>query len=172
MGSNEYIWESNVSRGRSDILTPTATSYHKCYIFREQFIASFGVSDDLVNPSDVILWRFDKKQWQIILTDIDSRSRTVSDMIGEDIVYIGGAKWNNRASQNVNIMKLAERSTAKIDEFTFKPFAAAGVYHKNSFYLFGGGGADEVDGSLVQNHASDIFAKYTLGDSFPCSKGS
>ena len=72
----------------------------------------------------------------------------------------------------MNAVYLDERRFEEIDEWPFKPFAAAGVYHRNSFYVFGGGGSDLVDGSLIQNHASDIFVKYTLGSGFECSRGS
>ena len=42
----------------------------------------------------------------------------------------------------------------------------------NSLYSFGGAGSDYVDGSLNQNHASDIFTRYYMGEEYACSKGS
>ena len=69
-------------------------------------------------------------------------------------------------------MYLSERRWENLDTLSYYPYAAGGVYHKNSFYAFGGGGSDGINGILVQNQASDVFLKYTLGDDFPCSKGS
>jgi hypothetical protein len=48
-------------------------------------------------------------------------------------------------------------------------YAAAGVYFKNSFYVFGGGGAG-VDGSIKVSRSIDRFFKMTI-TSLPCSKG-
>ena len=41
----------------------------------------------------------------------------------------------------------------------------------NSIYSFGGAGSDWIDGSLIRNHASNVFIKYYLGGEFECSKG-
>ena len=67
---------------------------------------------------------------------------------------------------------MGDRSHEKIDNLSFNSYAAAGAYHKNSFFIFGGGGSDSEDGALIHNHASDVLVKYTLGEDFPCSKGS
>ena len=54
------------------------------------------------------------------------------------------------------MVNLTEKTWKNLDEWTFKPFASAGTYYGNIIYSFGGGGSDFVDGSLIQNHASDI----------------
>ena len=169
MGTHEYTWESSRV---SSLIAPKPSSYHKCYKFEDKLIAVLGMTDDLGNPKDVNMWNFKTKQWTVVVAGISSRSRTVADQIGNDIVYIGGASWNSYVVSDVNVIKLSERSHKKIDSMTFNSYAAAGAYHKNSFYIFGGGGSDLEDGALIHNHASDVLVKYTLGEDFPCSKGS
>jgi len=105
-------------------------------------------------------------------TNIEGRSRAVADMIGNDIIYIGGEEWNTHTTGNVNAIQVVDRFNQKIAEIDYNTWAAAGAYHKNSFYIFGGGGSYESDGALRPNHVSDRFYKYTLGEGYPCSKGS
>ena len=93
-------------------------------------------------------------------------------MIGTDIVYIGGEHWNTHAKGKVHTVYLNDGSYEKIDELKYNIWAAAGAYHKNSFFIFGGAGYELPGGALRPNHASDRFYKYTLGQSYPCSKGS
>jgi len=149
-----------------------------------------GNTDDLANPKDVNMWDFEKHQWFMYkttctttstnnCTTIDGRSRAVADLIGTDLVYIGGEHWGKRATGKVNVVSMLNVTDPNNDdvyeniaEFRDKTWAAAGVYHLNSFFIFGGGGSDTSDGAIRPNHASDRFMKYTLGDKYPCSKGS
>ena len=156
----------------ADILSPLATSYHKCFVYEEQLIAVLGITDDLLNPNTINFFDFETIQWSIYQAHIEGSSRAVADIIGTDIIYIGGDTWNTHTNGDVKAIHFLERFTEKIHELKYMTWAAAGAYHKNSFYIFGGGGSDHADGALRQNHASDRLYKYTLGESYPCSKGS
>ena len=115
-----------------------------------------GITDALFSPDEVKAWDFQNNKWNLLLSKIDSRSQTISDILGDTIIWIGGSKWNNRAYGTVSMLNLKEKIWFNVEEWTFKPFASAGAYYGNSIYSFGGGGSDFVDGSLIQKHASDV----------------
>jgi len=131
-----------------------------------------GLTDDLYNPNTIYAWGIETGQWELILSGIQSRARTVADMIDNTIVYMGGSRWNNRARKEIYELDLDTEEETELDSFPFKPWAHAGRYLRNSMFIFGGGGADWSDGNLNQNHASDLFFEYKMGSNYPCSKGS
>ena len=88
----------------NDILTPKCTSYHKCFEYQKQLTAVLGTTDDLGNPTELNIWNFEDKLWSIVPTNIEGRSRAVADMIGTDIIYIGGEEWNTHTTGNVNVI--------------------------------------------------------------------
>ena len=98
-----------------DIQAPQPVSYHKCFVYQKQLIAVLGITDDLNNPTDVNTWNFDTKQWSTFNTTIDGKSRAVADLIGTDIVYIGGEEWNTHASGLVNSVYLNDKIYKNID---------------------------------------------------------
>ena len=75
IGTQMYTWES---KGVSALLAPKPSSYHSCFVHDGKLINVLGITDELGNPRDVHIWIFEIKQWKIMITDIDSRSRAVA----------------------------------------------------------------------------------------------
>ena len=87
IGTHEYTRETSKV---PDILSPVPTSYHKCFVYQDQLIANLGTTENILNPTDIKFWNLETKQWSFWETGIEGRSRVVADMIGTDIIYIGG----------------------------------------------------------------------------------
>lgn len=131
-----------------------------------------GMTENLYNPSEVYSWDITTSKWELIIDGIDSRSRVSTAIIDDKIFYMGGTIWNARATDKIDVIDLKTNSQYNIDSLPFKQYASAAVYYLDSIYTFGGAGTDYVDGSMIQNHASDMFASVYMGERVPCSKGS
>ena len=107
IGTQEYTQES---RHGADFFSPQPTSYHVCFEYQETLLTFLGINDYLGNPTAVNMWNFENKQWSIFDVNMDGRSRVVADLIGTDIVYIGGDKWNIHTTGNVNAVYLNDRN--------------------------------------------------------------
>jgi hypothetical protein len=141
------LWEfSFAAQGYSKIASnsqyasPTPSAFMQCHIYNGRLYVLGGSTDDTAPPHQIHSFDFFTSSWRVDSEDHRSMSSSVSELVGSQLITIGGNRWNNLGYYEISIFDMNSlKFTYKNAEPGLIQYGMAGVYFKNSFYIFGGG---------------------------------